>query len=232
MGVGMSDMLRDMPLVFTATMPRLLLAAVLGGIIGVERSWRRRPAGIRTNMFICFGAALFTALSEQIAVAAHQDPTRIAAQIITGIGFLGAGAILHERGSVTGLTTASTIFVVAGVGMASGAGLYSTAIFATLLVLLALVALGWLEVELNLRTIRMVYEARGSSVEEISVELNTVLEPERKLAGDVATAQAKDHWRVQFTVEGTHREQQHILARLQASSKLSAVLQVGARESE
>ncbi len=225
-------MLSDMSQVLSATVPRLLLAAVLGGVIGVERSWRRRPAGIRTNMFICFGAALFTTLSEQLALPGHQDPTRIAAQVITGIGFLGAGAILHERGSVSGLTTASTVFVVAAVGMAAGAGLYTTAIFATLLVLLALVVVGWLEVELNLRNLRTIYEVTGSSVEVISTEVNAILESDHKLMTEFAPAQTPEHWRMQFTVEGTHREQVRLLARLKQSSVFGNANAVGRRESE
>ena len=102
------------------SLARLVVAAVLGGIIGLERELRHRPAGLRTNMFICFGAALFTILSDVLAVEHLGDHTRISAQIIPGIGFIGAGSILHTRGLTTGLTTASTLFVVASVGMATG----------------------------------------------------------------------------------------------------------------
>src|SRR5438477_6872412 len=118
------------------SLARVVLAAILGGLIGLEREFKHRAAGLRTNMFICFGAALFTALSRGLAVE-PSDYTRIAAQIIPGIGFIGAGSILHTRGLTTGLTTA-TLFVVASVGMAAGGGLYLTAVFATALVLLAL----------------------------------------------------------------------------------------------
>src|SRR5262245_65811207 len=96
---------------FSKTLARLLLAAVLGGIIGLERELKHRPAGLRTNMFMCFGSAMFTVIS--LELGAPSDPTRIAAQVITGIGFIGAGSILRARGGVTGLTTAATIFVVA-----------------------------------------------------------------------------------------------------------------------
>ena len=121
--------------IVSSRLARLVLAAVLGGVIGLERELRHRPAGLRTNMFICFGAALFTILSDALAVEHLGDHTRISAQIIPGIGFIGAGSILHARGLTTGLTTASTLFVVASVGMATGGGLYLTAIFATGLVL-------------------------------------------------------------------------------------------------
>ena len=124
---------------------RLVLATILGGLIGVERQWRHKAAGLRTNVLICFGAAMFTVLSAQMADKFGGDHTRIAAQIIAGIGFLGAGTIIHAQGSVVGLTSAATIFVTASVGMAAGAGLYGTAIFATVVILIALVGLGKLE---------------------------------------------------------------------------------------
>src|SRR5947208_11335820 len=101
---------------------RLILAALLGGIIGLEREMRDKPAGLRTNIMICVGSTLFMSLSTQVAKVLGGDPTRIAAQIISGIGFLGAGAVLHSHGFVLGLTTAATIWVVAGVGIARGAG--------------------------------------------------------------------------------------------------------------
>jgi putative Mg2+ transporter-C (MgtC) family protein len=132
-------------LVLGDTAERLILATVLGGLIGLERQFRHKAAGLRTNMLICFGSAMFTVLSGQIADKFGGDHTRIAAQVIAGIGFLGAGTILHSQGSVVGLTSAATIFVTASVGMAAGAGLYATATFATVVVLIALVGLGKLE---------------------------------------------------------------------------------------
>src|SRR5438270_844077 len=120
------------------TLLRLMLSAFLGGIIGLERELKRRPAGLRTNMFICFGSAMFTILSEEIAGNFVGDHTRIAAQIIPGIGFIGAGSILHSKNGVSGLTTAATLFVVASIGMACGGGLYLPAIFATMLIILGM----------------------------------------------------------------------------------------------
>ena len=128
-----------------STAERLVLATVLGGLIGLERQFRHKAAGLRTNMLICFGSAMFTVLSAQMADKFGGDHTRIAAQIIAGIGFLGAGTIVHAQGSVAGLTSAATIFVTASVGMAAGAGMYATAIFATIVILVALIGLGKLE---------------------------------------------------------------------------------------
>ena len=108
---------------------RLLLAAALGAAIGYQRARAGKPAGLRTHMLICVGSALFTVVSVHGFGA---DPARIAAGIVTGIGFLGAGAILHrEGGIVEGLTTAATIWAVAGIGLAAGAGLYIISAVAT-----------------------------------------------------------------------------------------------------
>jgi putative Mg2+ transporter-C (MgtC) family protein len=124
---------------------RLLLAAALGGMIGLEREHSGKPAGFRTNLLICLGAALITEVSFNVGMVSGGDPGRIAAQIVSGIGFLGAGTILHARGSVYGLTTAATLWVVAAIGMAVGARSYMAAVIGTSLVMLALMILGRVE---------------------------------------------------------------------------------------
>lgn len=118
----------------------LVLAVILGGAIGLERELQQKAAGLRTNILICAGAALFTELSLTMTVE-FGDPSRIAAQIVTGVGFLGAGAIIQGRGIVTGLTTAATMWLVAAIGMAVGFGALLEATGTTLLVVLVLVAL-------------------------------------------------------------------------------------------
>ena len=118
----------------------LVLAVILGGAIGLERELQQKAAGLRTNILICAGAALFTELSLTMT-AEFGDPSRIAAQIVTGVGFLGAGAIIQGRGIVTGLTTAATMWLVAAIGMAVGFGALLEATGTTLLVVLVLVAL-------------------------------------------------------------------------------------------
>lgn len=130
---------------------KLLLAVILGGAIGLEREIAGKPAGLRTNILICVGAALLTDVSVQITMGLYPqgpragDPARIAAQIVTGIGFIGAGTIMQTKGSVTGLTSAATIWVVAAIGMAVGAGQYVEAIGAGVLVTVVLAGLGSLE---------------------------------------------------------------------------------------
>jgi putative Mg2+ transporter-C (MgtC) family protein len=123
---------------------QLLLAVVLGGIVGVERELKGKPAGLRTNVLICVGATLFTVLSLHVAEA-RGDPGRVAAQIIPGVGFIGAGTILHMRGAVTGLTSAATIWVVSAIGMALGLRAYVEALGTTALVMVVLAGLGWIE---------------------------------------------------------------------------------------
>ncbi|MGH3045357.1 MAG: MgtC/SapB family protein [Gaiellaceae bacterium] len=132
---------------------RLLVAAALTGAIGLERELRDRAAGLRTHMLVGVGSALFTIVSAygwgdfqfSTAEGVVFDPTRIAAQIVTGIGFLGAGAIIRQGLSVRGLTTAAGLWVVAAIGMAAGAGYYSAALIATGIVLVGLGPFRWLE---------------------------------------------------------------------------------------
>jgi putative Mg2+ transporter-C (MgtC) family protein len=123
---------------------RLLLAAGLGATIGLEREWRRKPAGLRTNILIALGAALFTILSQQLG-GPGGTPDRIAAQVVTGIGFLGAGAIMRSGRSIHGMTTAATIWVNAAIGMAAGLGEFLTATIATVVTLLVLIVLPTIE---------------------------------------------------------------------------------------
>jgi len=211
---------------------RLVLAAVLGGIIGLERELRHRPAGLRTNMFICFGAAMFTILSDVLAVKYVGDHTRISAQIIPGIGFIGAGSILHTRGLTSGITSAATLFVVASIGMAAGGGLYVTAMFATGVVLLALFFLGHLEETFNLKVLLSSYEVTGASVEEISNEVNRILEKYHRLMQNVNSGSTSQHIRLQFDVEGCNREQQELFRLLKGSSVLGSATSLGRVERE
>lgn len=129
---------------------KLLLAVLLGGAVGLEREIAGKPAGLRTNILICMGAALLTDVS--LALPAMRpvgsttgDPARLAAQIVSGIGFIGAGTIMQSRGTVTGLTSAATIWVVAAIGITLGAGLYIEAGGAGILVTLVLAGLGNME---------------------------------------------------------------------------------------
>lgn len=119
---------------------RLTLGLVLGAIIGLERELHRQPAGFRTHSMVALGAALFTIISAYAFVGPNVDPTRIAAQIVSGIGFIGAGTILQHRGSIRGLTTAASLWAVAAIGTAAGAGMLIMAVVGTALMLVVLFA--------------------------------------------------------------------------------------------
>lgn len=116
---------------------RLVVAVVLGGIIGYEREQAAKPAGVRTHGMVCLGAALFTVIS-LYGFGETGDPARVAAQIVSGIGFLGAGLILRQRGNVLGLTTAASLWVTAAIGVAIGVGMMAMALMTVLLVYLLL----------------------------------------------------------------------------------------------
>ena len=132
------------PTPFSDAILRLALAAALGGAIGLEREFHHKPAGLRTNMLIALGSALFSILSVELGAAAG-SPDRIAAQVVTGIGFLGAGAILSSGENIHGLTTAATIWVNAAIGMAAGLGSYVVAASAATLTLIVLAILPFIE---------------------------------------------------------------------------------------
>ena len=216
-----------------ADVAKLLLAGGLGGAIGLEREAKHRPAGLRTNLFICMGAALFTLLSDQLAVAHTGDHTRIAAQIIPGIGFIGAGSILHARGDlVSGVTTAATIFVVASVGMAVGGGQYLLAVFATVLILGVLLLLGAIERFLNLKVMIHAYEVSGRSVELITANINGILEPLNFMMMNTQVAPTPRHVRVRFECEGTRTQLAQAFRNLEQSDAFESVVWLGPVQSE
>ena len=151
---------------------KLLLAVVLGGIIGFEREIAGKPAGLRTNILICIGAALLMDVSTRIGLVDGVrvgDPGRIAAQIVSGVGFLGAGTIMQAQGMVTGLTSAATIWVVAAIGMTIGGGYYIEGIGAGLLVTFVLAGLGRLEhwVRRARRVVSATIRTRAGTEEEV-----------------------------------------------------------------
>jgi putative Mg2+ transporter-C (MgtC) family protein len=196
---------------------RLVLAALLGGLVGLERELSQKPAGLRTNMLICLGAALFTIIStESVHAFGAGDPTRIAAQIIPGIGFIGAGVVIRMRGAIIGITSAATIFMVASIGMAVGSGLIVTSIFAALLLLGCLVLLGDLEQRLGLH-------ARMMNFRIIAAEAGSLEERVRLIADDMSIN--PHHWRaykiergflIEFDAEVTQPEEREMIKRLGA----------------
>jgi putative Mg2+ transporter-C (MgtC) family protein len=130
---------------------RISLTVILSGLIGAEREWSGRPAGLRTHILVGVGAALVMLVS-MYGFGGTNDPARLAAQVVSGIGFLGAGAILRDRGDITGITTASTIWITAMIGLAAGNGFYFGAIFSTAIVIITLIGLRYIESYINHHT--------------------------------------------------------------------------------
>ena len=203
------------PLDLTPTIVlKLLLAAVLGGLVGLERELRGKPAGLRTNMFICVGSALFTILSTELARVGGADPTRVASQLIPGIGFIGAGSIIRARGSVMGLTTAATIFVMASIGMAVGGGLYGTGVFMALLILGALSVLGWLERRLRLKTEIRVYRLSGPTAEGILNPLSEMARARNLGLHNLTCRRADELYEVEFELDVAPQAHSELLREL------------------
>lgn len=142
---------------------RLLISVGLGSLLGFERFLVRKPASLRTVTLVCFGSAILMILAERLQSSSTTpiDPTRLAQGIITGVGFLGAGTILHHRGSVYGLTTAAVIWVAAAVGMAAGSGLVDLAIWGTAIALIILQLYGRLEFWMRKKNIAADYKTSG-----------------------------------------------------------------------
>lgn len=227
---------------------RLLVACALGGAIGLEREWRHKDSGLRTNMLIAMGAALFTVMSEVLAGSSTPNKGQVAANIVQGVGFLGAGLILHTRSRVLGLTSAATVFVVAAIGMACGAGMYMDALIATVLLLVALQIVGAMEARLGWKRFPMLYEVRA--------DVGTVMgrdvvgaERAQEVANKVAAAQLRMHnavlkalddigqplriverdnlagiERVSFSVNATRHEHDRVLSELKASDGTDQVV--------
>jgi putative Mg2+ transporter-C (MgtC) family protein len=194
---------------------RLMLAALLGGLVGLERELSHKPAGLRTNMLICLGAALFTIIStESVHAFGAGDPTRIAAQIIPGIGFIGAGVVIRERGTIIGITSAATIFMVASIGMAVGSGLIATSIFAALLLLACLVVLGNVEQRLGLH-------ARMMNFRITAADAGVLVDRVRQIADDLEihprdwrTDKTDRGFRIEFEAEVTVPQEQELVKRV------------------
>ncbi len=194
---------------------RLAWAALLGSIIGIERSVRRRPAGMRTGFCVSLGAALFTIVSVEIARrTGDTSTTRIASNIVQGIGFLGAGVIIRERGSVVGLTTAATIFAVAALGMAAGGGLFALSGIACLMTLFALVFLVYLEDWLNLKPRYMLFRITVDSLDDLVKDVHHIFS---ELKVDIDNFQiSADGGKnlIQFDADVSSRQQEKVLAAL------------------
>jgi putative Mg2+ transporter-C (MgtC) family protein len=197
----------------SAIIARLAWAALLGSIIGIERNVRRRPAGMRTGFCVSMGAALFTIVSVEIARrTGDSSPTRIASNIVQGIGFLGAGVILRERGNVVGLTTAATIFAIAAMGMAAGGGLYAISGVACALLLFALIGLFYVEGWFNLKPRYMLFRIFVDRAENMVTDVHRIFSELNVAIDNFQVSLAGDKNLIQFDAEVTPHQQEKLLA--------------------
>ena len=199
----------------TSILARLAWAALLGSLIGLERNVRRRPSGMRTGFCVCLGAAFFTIISVELARrTGDSGATRIASNIVQGIGFLGAGVILRERGSVVGLTTAATIFATAAIGMAAGSGMYLASGAACLFVLFALVVLVYFENALHLKRRYMLFRITTQSPADIVAEIHKVFGEMNVAVDNLQLSLADGKNLIQFDADVSMRQQEKIAASL------------------
>lgn len=212
--------------------PRLLIAALFGGLIGLNRELHQKPSGIRTNLLICFAASLFTFLSPIIAGEGSTNKGQIASNIVQGIGFLGAGLILHNRYRVSGLTSAATVFAVASVGMACGAGLYLPAAFATGTVFLALEGVGMIEKRWNLKLFLRIYEVRGRDAGSMEMAILKVMDGEKKHLGELERSTIGGIQRATFTLQATPKDHAEMKKALRNFEAVDDVLSFHASEDD
>jgi len=222
----------DQMLLSGGTAQRLLLACGLGGAVGVEREWRHKASGLRTNMLICMGCAFFTLLSAVLAGDGNPDKGRVASNIVQGIGFLGAGLILHTRNRVLGLTSAASVFAVASIGMACGAGLYLEAVVATGIVLVSLQFVGALESKLGWKHYPMLYEVRGRDLSEIYTAILGVLDRYAIRMNVIEKDTVAELERVTFLVTTSRKLHAELLASLKAADATDEVIAFHDEEEE
>lgn len=202
---------------------RLVFACLMGGAIGLEREISRKAAGVRTNLLICMGAAFFTLLSAVLAGDANPDKGRVASNIVQGIGFLGAGLILHNRSRVSGLTSAASIFVVASIGMACGAGLYGPAAVASVIVIVALEAVGFLERKANLKGYSLMYEARGRDQTLMLQSILDAMDKAGERLADVERDAIGELQRVSFQLTATKKQHERLRIQLKEEPAIDAL---------
>jgi len=199
----------------TTILARLAWAAFLGAILGLERNYHHRPAGMRTSFSVCLASGLFTIVSVELAKATGDaSTTRIASNIVQGIGFLGAGAIIRDRANVTGLTTAAAIFVAAAIGMAAGAGYYATSGIGCALLLFALVGLTRVETWFGLKTRNMHFHAEAGQGEHLLEDTHSIFAELNVPLLDFHVSSQGERQTVDFDAHVTHRQQQRIFAAL------------------
>ena len=192
---------------------KLLMAVACGGAIGFERELSRKPAGLRTNVLVCVGAALFMVVSRHIGGGApFTDPARLVAQVVTAIGFIGAGVILQARGSISGLTTAATILLVGAVGITIGEGMFTVAVMTTVLIIVVLVLLRQVE-RIFIRRRRLFhYSLKATDAPQALARLYDLLESEGLRMDDFSVKDSdQGHHELHFAVVTSLEENSRLI---------------------
>ena len=202
---------------------RLLVACLLGGAVGIEREWKGQSAGVRTNLLICMGCAFFTLLSAVLAGDTGTNKGQVASNIVQGIGFLGAGLILHNKNRVSGLASAASIFVVASIGMACGAGLFLPAVIATVIVMVSMAVIGFVEWRVNLKSYPLIYEVRGTDESSLLTSVLEAMDKEHRRLGSVDRDLIGTVQRVSFSHSATKRKHENLRLRLLAEPAIQVL---------
>jgi len=210
--------------VLNGTIGRLLLACALGAAVGLQREVHRRSAGVRTNLLISMGAAFFTLLSAVLAGDNSPNKGQVAANIVQGIGFLGAGLILRNRNRVSGLASAASVWAVASIGMACGAGLYLAATVAALIVIVAMELVGFLERRAGIRPYGVTYEARGEDQNQMLQSILKVMDQTHLRLADVETNTIGHTQRVTFPLNASSSQHKRLHSQLLTEPGISGLL--------
>ena len=207
---------------------RLVIALLIGGAIGLEREFKGKPAGMRTNILICVGSCLIMIVSIQIARTAPQtgDPARIAAQVVTGIGFLGAGTIIRSRFHIVGLTTAATIWALSAIGLAIGAGYLLLSAIVAFLITVTLVFIGYVEERLEMKRSFHVVQVTIERGEGVIREIMALFTSMKISSEALEVIRSGDLWRATFEYASSNEKHRVFVEKLSASPGVKGVTEL------
>ena len=213
---------------FMSYLSRLVIALLIGGAVGLEREFKGKPAGMRTNMLICVGSCLIMIISIEIARTAVQtsDPGRIAAQVVTGIGFLGAGTIIRSRFHVVGLTTAATIWALSAIGLAVGAGYLVLSAVSALLITITLIFIGYVEGRLETKRSYHVVQVTIDRGEGVIREIMALFAAMNLSSEALEVIRSGDIWRATFEYASSHEKHRELVEKLSASPGVKGVTEL------
>jgi len=213
---------------FMSYLSRLVVALLIGGAVGLEREFKGKPAGMRTNMLICVGSCLIMIISIEIARSAVRtaDPGRIAAQVVTGIGFLGAGTIIRSRFHIVGLTTAATIWALSAIGLAVGAGYLVLSAVSALLITITLIFIGYVENRLETKRSYHVIQVTIDRGEGVVREIMALFAGMNLSSEALELIRSGDIWRATFEYASSHEKHRELVEKLSASPGVKGVTEL------